>query len=206
MTVRPPNRPPPLPRVLDDDWEAPQQNRPHRLRVVVVGASIGTALIMACVAILRSSERPWEPGDARAWVRPAPPPYAIRPDTALRGTRVKPPPLTGVAPPVPPEMLESSPSFSPAPAPPPPPRGRRRRPQRVVGLAGYLSVNSSPWAELSVDGRVTGSTPQVRVRVTPGRHHLLLVREGFKTHSAWVDVAAGGTVRITNITLEKDAP
>jgi len=53
---------------------------------------------------------------------------------------------------------------------------------------------------------VAGSTPQVRVRVTPGRHHLLLVREGFKTHSAWVDVAAGGTVRITNITLDKDAP
>ncbi len=203
MTVPPPNRPSPLPRVLDDDWEAPQQNRPHRLRVVVVATSIGTALIMACVAILRSSERPWEPGDARAWVRPAPPPYAISPDTALHGTRVRPPPLTGVAPPVPPEMLESSPSL-----PPPPPRRpeQRRRPQRSVGLAGYLSVNSSPWAELSVDGRVAGSTPQVRVRVTPGRHHLLLVREGFKPHSAWVDVAAGGTVRITNITLEKLAP
>jgi len=56
-----------------------------------------------------------------------------------------------------------------------------------------------------VDGRVVGSTPQIRVRVTPGRHHLLLVREGFKTQSAWVDVVAGGTVRITNITLEKDA-
>jgi len=100
-------------------------------------------------------------------------------------------------------MLESSPSL-----PPPPPRRpeQRRRPQRSVGLAGYLSVNSSPWAELSVDGRVAGSTPQVRVRVTPGRHHLLLVREGFKPHSAWVDVAAGGTVRITNITLEKLAP
>ena len=157
---------------------------------------------MACVAILRSSERPWEPGDARAWVRPAPPPYAIRPDTPLRGTPVRPPPLTGVAPPVPPEMLESSPSLPP----PPPRRPERRRPQRGVGLAGYLSVNSSPWAELSVDGRVAGSTPQVRVRVTPGRHHLLLVREGFKPHSAWVDVAAGGTVRITNITLEKLAP
>ncbi len=203
MTVPPPNRPPPLPRVLDDDWEAPQQNRPHRLRVVVVAASIGTALIMACVAILRSSERPLEPGDARAWVRPAPPPYAIRPDTALHGTGVRPPPLTGVAPPVPPETLESSPSFSP----PSPRRPElRRRPQRVVGLAGYLSVNSSPWAVLSVDGRVAGSTPQVRVRVTPGRHHLLLVRQGFKPHSAWVDVAAGGTVRITNITLEKVAP
>ena len=68
-------------------------------------------------------------------------------------------------------------------------------------LISYLSINSSPWAQLSVDGRVVGSTPQVRVRVTPGRHHLLLVREGFQTHSAWVTVPAGGTVRLTDITL-----
>ena len=183
MTVPPPNRPPPPPRILDDDWEAPQLNRPKRLRLVLITASFGTALIMACVAILKSSERPWEPGDERAWIRPAPPPYAIAPDTALLGTRVTPP--------------------SARPSPP----ARPRRPtQRVAGLAGYLSINSSPWAELSVDGRVAGSTPQVRVRVTPGRHHLLLIREGFKPHSAWVDVAAGGTVRITNITLEKVAP
>ena len=198
MTVPPPNRPPPPPRILDDDWEAPQQDKPHRLRVVVFAASIGTALIMACVAILRSSQRPWEPGDERAWVRPAPPPYAIAPDTALLSKRVTPP--SARPPPPPPEPPK------PPPLPPPPPPPPRRPTQRAVGLAGYLSINSSPWAELSVDGRVAGSTPQVRVRVTPGRHHLLLVREGFKTHSAWVDVAAGGTVRITNITLEKDAP
>ncbi len=67
--------------------------------------------------------------------------------------------------------------------------------------AGYLSVNSSPWAALSVDGRVVGTTPQVRIRVTPGRHHLLLVRAGFQTHSTWVSVPAGGTVRLTAITL-----
>ena len=164
MTVPPPVQPPPLPRILDDVWEPPRPNRPSRVRVLVVAASIGTALIMASVAILKSSERT-QPGDESAWARPAPPP------------------------------------------PPPPPPPRRRPTQRFVRLPlpGYLSINSNPWAELSVDGRVVGSTPQIRVRVTPGRHHLLLVREGFKTQSAWVDVVAGGTVRITNITLEKDA-
>ncbi len=66
---------------------------------------------------------------------------------------------------------------------------------------GYLSVNSRPWAELSVDGQVVGNTPQVRVRVIPGRHQLLLARPGFQAHSVWVDVPAGVTVRLTNITL-----
>ena len=66
---------------------------------------------------------------------------------------------------------------------------------------GYLSINSSPWARVLVDGRAVGTTPQVRIRVTAGRHHLLLVREGFQSHSAWVIVPAGGTVRLTNITL-----
>jgi len=165
---------------------------------VVVAASIGTALIMACVAILKSSERT-DPVDPSAWVQPAPPPYAILPENALRGERVTPPLLSGVEQPPPAPPAPPARPARPAPSP------RRRPTQRVVGLAGYLSINSSPWAELSVDGRVVGNTPQIRVRVSPGRHHLLLVREGFKTHDAWVDVIAGGTVRITNITLEKGA-
>jgi len=197
MTVPPPIPPrtsPPRYRILDDAWEAPPSHKPRRLRVVVVAASIGTALIMACVAILKSSERT-DAGDARAWVRPAPPPYAISRDTTPLLNPVELPP---------PQAALESPARPARPAPPAPPP-RRRPVQPVVRLPGYLSINSNPWAVLSVDGRVVGSTPQIRVRVSPGRHHLLLVREGFKTHDAWVDVIAGGTVRITNITLEKDA-
>ena len=180
MTVPHSNRPPRPPRILVDDWEAPKLNRPNGLRVA---ASIGTALIIASVAILNSA-RPWDRGDERAWIRPAaPPPYVVALDTPLVGTRVTPP------------------SRPPLSTPP-----RRPPTQRVADLAGYLSINSSPWAELSVDGRAAGSTPQIRLRVTPGRHSLLLVREGFKPRSAWVDVGAGRTVRITNITLEKVVP
>jgi hypothetical protein len=79
-------------------------------------------------------------------------------------------------------------------------------PKQIPPRAGYLSINSSPWAELSVDGRVVGTTPKVRIRVTPGRHRLLLMREGFQTHSAWITVPAGGTLRLTGITLAKIAP
>jgi len=51
-----------------------------------------------------------------------------------------------------------------------------------------------------------GTTPQVKIRVTAGRHLLVLVREGFQTHTAWVTVPAGGTVRLTDITLGKMTP
>jgi len=108
----------------------------------------------------------------------------MSPDTELRARR-----LTGTL-----NHFDQSEDDEMFESPPPPPRPR---PQ----LAGYLSINSSPWAELSVGGRMVGSTPQVRIRVTPGRHHLVLEREGFQTHRAWVNVPAGGTVRLTDITL-----
>jgi hypothetical protein len=172
-----------VPVLFDDTWEPPPQ--PDRGPVTVIAALIGLALIVTCVQLLKSRERGWEEPDdvsipiatpAPVALRLAPAPTATSSHTGLRVKRetlVKP--------------LE-------APASPPP--------RRPVGT-GYLSINSSPWAEVAVDGHVVGNTPQVRIRVTPGRHHLVLVREGFQTHSAWVNVSAGGTVRLTDITLAK---
>ena len=190
---------PPIPLLLDDEWEPPPRNRG---RVAVIGTLIGIALMVTSVELLRSRARMWEPDDSRVWVPPpppsppppAPPPTAMSPETGRRAERVV-GTLSHFDASEPNEVLES----------PPPPPPRRRPTPRIVErpnrAAGYLSINSSPWAELSVDGHVVGSTPQVRVRVTPGRHHLLLLREGFQTHSAWVTVPAGGTVRLTDITL-----
>ncbi len=182
----PPGRPAPVPLLLGDEWEAGQ---PNRRRIAVVAAFIGMALIVTCVVLFRS----WEPNDERLWVPapPAPGPFAMPPDSGLRTERVA-GTLRRDDLSEPNEVLES---------PPARPRPRRQIVARPNRPTGYLSINSSPWAELSVDGHVVGSTPQVRIRVTPGRHHLLLVREGFQTHSAWVSVPAGGTVRLTDITL-----
>jgi len=165
----PPRRPRPapshpLPRILDDDWEAPPSNRG---RGRVVAACIGVALIVTGVALLSSGARVWQSDDGRIWGPIAPAPSSIA------------------------EASGGGPTTHP----------RSRVAPAANRLAGYLSVNSSPWAALSVDGRVVGTTPQVRIRVTPGRHHLLLVRVGFQTHSTWVSVPAGGTVRLTDITL-----
>ncbi len=150
----------------------------NRARVVVIAAVIVVVLIVTGVALLRGRERMWEPEHERVWNPIGLVPAALAPDTEFGAAPVRPaPPLT---------------VRSPSP---------ERRGGQGVRTPGYLSINSSPWARVLVDGRAVGTTPQVRIRVTAGRHHLLLVREGFQSHSAWVIVPAGGTVRLTNITL-----
>ena len=179
-----PSRAASIPLLLGDEWD---ERPPSRVRFVVIAAFSSLALIVTCIVLLRSRERMTERHDEGSWVSfDSGGPFA-----RVAGT------LSHVDQPEPTEVLE-------APPPPPPPPHRRPTP-RVVARpsppAGYLSINSSPWAELSVDGRVVGTTPQVKIRLTPGRHHLLLARAGFQTHSAWVDVVAGSTVRLTDITL-----
>jgi hypothetical protein len=161
---------------LDEEWETPPT--PSRARVLAIASLIGIPLIAACLLVLRSREHLWEPQIDEAWV------------SRVSGT------LSHDQPPT--EIIEP-----PLPAPAPAPL-RRTTPTvvaRSTPAPGFLSINSSPWARLSVDGRVVGTTPQVKIRVAAGRHHLVLAREGFQTHSAWVTVSAGGTVRLTDITL-----
>src|SRR5881628_4149628 len=148
MTVPPPIPPrtsPPRYRVLDDAWEAPPSNKPRRLRVVVVAASIGTALIMACVAILKSSERT-DAGDASAWVRPAPPPYAISRDTTPLLNPVELPP---------PQAALESPARPARPAPP----------TREPGSAACCPPRAHPpiaWPTGSRVGRAASPAPGPR--------------------------------------------
>ncbi len=155
MTQR---QPTPLPRILDDVWEAPPGNR---RRVGLVAVSIGTALVVACVAFFKTSARMSQRDDQRIW-GPIATPYEDHASAAGGG------------------------------------------PIATLPTAAVDSVRHAETArpaELSVDGQVVGNTPQVKVRVIPGRHHLLLARPGFQAHSVWVDVPAGVTVRLTNITL-----
>jgi len=187
MTQR---QPTPLPQILDDEWEPPP--RPPR-RPTLVAACIGAALVVASVAFFKTSSRVSPPDDQRIW-GPIATPYEDRVST---GTG--PAPIATVPTPVAPEPVRHDEPTRPAqrPRPRPPATAAPRQP----ATPGYLSVNSRPWAELSVDGQVVGNTPQVRVRVIPGRHQLLVARPGFQAYSAWVDVPAGATVRLTNITL-----
>lgn len=171
-----PDAPPPRSPVLllGDDWDV----RPKRPRVVMIAAVIVVVLIVTGFGLLRSRERVSESGNAREWKPIGLLPAALARDPEFHGAPVR----------VEPDIVaRPAPKSRAAPAP-------NRSP-------GYLSINSRPWAELSIDGVVLGNTPQIKIRVTPGRHHLSLEREGFQTHTAWVVVPAGGTVRLTDITL-----
>jgi len=178
----------PLPQILDDEWEPPP--RPPR-RPTLVAACIGAALVVASVAFFKTSSRVSPPDDQRIW-GPIATPYEDRVSAGAG-----PAPIATVPTPVAPEPVRHDEPTRPAQRPRPPAAAAPRQP----ATPGYLSVNSRPWAELSVDGQVVGNTPQVRVRVIPGRHQLLVARPGFQAYSAWVDVPPGATVRLTNITL-----
>ncbi len=99
----------------------------------------------------------------------------------------------------------------PAPTPVIPPRQPstpppQRRVTPVDVRPGYLSLSARPWALLSVDGRLIGNTPRIKVRLSPGVHQIRLQRAGFKTYEAAVEVKPGKTVSITNITLTATSP
>jgi len=55
-----------------------------------------------------------------------------------------------------------------------------------------LRINSRPWSNVFVDGRLVGTTPQLGVSVAPGKHTIRLVNPDFEmTKTFTVHVAAG---------------
>jgi hypothetical protein len=56
---------------------------------------------------------------------------------------------------------------------------RRPAPQQVAvaggGSQGVLRVNSRPWSQVFVDGRMVGNTPQLNIALAPGKHKIKLV-------------------------------
>jgi serine/threonine-protein kinase len=68
---------------------------------------------------------------------------------------------------------------------------------------GYLWVSSTPWGYLYLDDRNVGATPQPRVELTPGRHQLRIVREGYEPYEQSIEIASGQEVRVTNVQLKR---
>jgi hypothetical protein len=67
-------------------------------------------------------------------------------------------------------------------------------------------INATPWGSLYVDGRLVGNTPQVNLPLEPGTHTLRIVRDGFAPWEREIRIAAGETVRITDIVLQPLEP
>ena len=76
---------------------------------------------------------------------------------------------------------------------PPPDNGGETTP--AAGGTGTLRVNTRPWSQVYVDGRLIGNTPQMNISVPAGSHRLTLVNPDFNIrHNVTVSVPAGDTV------------
>ncbi|UJR80538.1 serine/threonine-protein kinase [Sandaracinus amylolyticus] len=66
----------------------------------------------------------------------------------------------------------------------------------AAGGNGTLMVNTRPWSQVFVDGRLIGNTPQTSISLPAGRHTLLLVNSEFNIrHTVQVQIRAGETER-----------
>ncbi len=65
----------------------------------------------------------------------------------------------------------------------------------VAAEPGYLTIDTSPWSRVFVDGRAVGTTPVARLQLSPGTHNVSLVNEeaGIRTNTA-VSIVAGKTI------------
>jgi len=68
------------------------------------------------------------------------------------------------------------------------------------GDMGMLRVNSRPWAQVYVDGRMVGHTPQLGISVQPGEHQVRLVNPMFAMSKAFKLKVRGGQ-RITRVEM-----
>lgn len=100
---------------------------------------------------------------------------------AWAGAPRAPEPIRAIAPAAPPVIAtEAPPAPTPVPEAPaeapatPAKRPNAPAPRPATVPMGTLSVNASPWAELELDGRALGRTPQRRIAVRPGRHSVVL--------------------------------
>ncbi len=98
---------------------------------------------------------------------------------------------------------------------PPPPRTTRPvvTPPPVVTEApvvpqapGELFINSRPWGRVYVDGEFIGNTPQAGLTIAAGVHTIRVLRDGFETYEAEIEIFSGRQRRITDIVLRPRQP
>ena len=91
-------------------------------------------------------------------------------------------------PPAPPPAAEPPPPLAVAPAEPPHERARHRKP---AAGSGKLSVDSTPWATIYVDGKRLGITPLIDRPLAAGKHQLRAVAENGREQSMEIEIRAG---------------
>jgi hypothetical protein len=68
-------------------------------------------------------------------------------------------------------------------------------PSAAGGRTGILRINSRPWAQIIVDGRLMGNTPQPNLQLSPGNHKVQLVNQPMGLSKSFsITVKAGEVV------------
>jgi type II secretory pathway predicted ATPase ExeA len=114
----------------------------------------------------------------------------------------KPPAQTAIHPPAPDPMAprparpaEAAPAARPVPEPAAPPERapappRAAAPIPAVRTRVLVSINATPWAIVSIDGREVGETPLAGIPLEPGRHLFEARMPDGSTRAQTVDVSA----------------
>jgi eukaryotic-like serine/threonine-protein kinase len=90
----------------------------------------------------------------------------------------------------PPAGSGSGSSETPPPEPTPPAEG-------TPSDVGYLTLATSPWTNVSCDGRSLGETPLMHVTLPVGHHSCRLVNEAEGIHESYdLDIRPGETTRV----------
>jgi len=193
------------------DWKPP--GRPVRWRLIVGGAFavavVATVVVWQRPAVLRAFHQVLAPA------QPAP----VAPLVTDSGGQLRQRPgSTGVASPsrTPPGSTQARLTSAPpegAPRPraealrqraqpsPPAPSGRASAAPPAAAEPGRLFVNANPWGQLYVDGQLVGNTPKANLTLSAGPHTIRVLREGYAPFERTIQVEAGQTVRLTDITL-----
>jgi hypothetical protein len=77
------------------------------------------------------------------------------------------------------------------------PKAAAPKPAAPAGAAGtgVLRLNSRPWSQVTIDGRLIGNTPQMNLALPAGNHSVVLVNPQFKLRKTIkVRIAAGKTI------------
>jgi serine/threonine-protein kinase len=182
--------------LMVDDWEPPP-NALSRRRLV------GGAVLLALVAVLAGMLGPAALQRVRRAVSPertaTPAPPAADSSVAV-APPARAPAGSTLAAPVRSPLPGRAPAGSTSAAPRRPAPARRAAPAPAAE-PGRLFVNASPWGQLYVDGQLIGNTPRANLALSAGPHAIRVLREGYEPFERTVQVGAGQTVRLTDITL-----
>lgn len=127
---------------------------------------------------------------------PAAPPAAVQ--NAPRPSAPSAPSAPAPAPSAPANAARPAPAPAPTPAPAPAPAAAPAPAPAAAPAAtgnGTLRINTTPWSQVSVDGRLVGNTPQMNIQLSPGTHRITLVNPDFNIRETQtVTIEAGQTV------------